>query len=219
MTSLDEEGDNAIGQKVKDMYYEMINGRGGKRSYEEDANEADEKKHVKKLNKRRAKELRKQQKKLQDEMAKADSDDEIPFFMQDASIKAAMRERAMEEARKNASSSSSSGSSGKKKKKKDKKKKKAEQQPAEPKGCMSLLTPHGPTAVLDSRSALCSPVCSYNIVLTLLSTGKKVIVLVQLIEVLVARLPAQIRGKVSHMCGKKFSVLNSALLLHQRTFG
>ncbi|CAE7727280.1 unnamed protein product [Symbiodinium sp. CCMP2456] len=83
MASLDEEGDNAIGQKVKDMYYEIINGKGGKRSYEEEANEADEKKHVKKLNKRRAKELRKQQKKLQDEMAKADSDDDIPFFMQD----------------------------------------------------------------------------------------------------------------------------------------
>ncbi|CAE6972442.1 unnamed protein product [Symbiodinium sp. CCMP2592] len=86
MTSLDEEGDNAIGQKVKDMYYEIINGKGGKRSYEEEANEADEKKHVKKLNKRRAKELRKQQKKLQDEMAKADSDDDIPFFMQDTVI-------------------------------------------------------------------------------------------------------------------------------------
>ena len=89
----------------------------------------EEKKHVKKLNKRRAKELRKQQKKLENEMAKADSDDEIPFFMQDrmqgvvlhmllregangntaatpkahpmgpcedASIKAAMRERAEE---------------------------------------------------------------------------------------------------------------------------
>ncbi|CAE7500624.1 unnamed protein product [Symbiodinium microadriaticum] len=118
MASLDEEGDNAIGQKAGglarfvhgkalgfvDQCLESASGdfqkqtelvlfwivcelahacsTGGKRSYEEEANEADEKKHVKKLNKRRA---------------KADSDDDIPFFMQDASIKAAMRERAEED--------------------------------------------------------------------------------------------------------------------------
>merc|ERR1711988_140559 len=69
---------------------------GTKGTYEEEANEDMEKKHSKKLDKKRAKALRKQHKKLQelDEKNKGeDSDSDIPFFMQDASIRSAMRAR------------------------------------------------------------------------------------------------------------------------------
>eukprot|EP00429_Kryptoperidinium_foliaceum_P033006 CAMPEP_0176171626 /NCGR_PEP_ID=MMETSP0120_2-20121206/87876_1 /TAXON_ID=160619 /ORGANISM="Kryptoperidinium foliaceum, Strain CCMP 1326" /LENGTH=154 /DNA_ID=CAMNT_0017509485 /DNA_START=83 /DNA_END=547 /DNA_ORIENTATION=- len=154
MASLDEEGNSAAAAKVKELYYDILNCKGTKQTYAESDNEEEERKHAKKLNKRRAKELRKQQKKLK--MADkrfetgADSDEDIPFFMQDASIKAAQKERALEKMlaakaakkaakaakkgkkRKRSSSSSSSSddssdsSSGKKKKvkKKDDKKKK-----------------------------------------------------------------------------------------------
>merc|ERR1711959_404176 len=92
-----------------------------------------EKKHSKKLDKKRAKALRKQHKKLQEldqKHAKGSpdsSDDDIPFFMQDASIRSAMRARefqakeekaeakraakeAKKEAKKRKRESSSSGS-------------------------------------------------------------------------------------------------------------
>merc|ERR1711865_391356 len=56
-----------------------------------------ERKHSKKLDKKRAKALRKQHKKLQGVDAKmargSDSDADLPFFMQDASIRAAVKLR------------------------------------------------------------------------------------------------------------------------------
>merc|ERR1712010_154427 len=127
----------------------ILNCKGTKGTYQETANEDLEKKHSKKLDKKRAKALRKQHKKLQalDEKNKGNSSDsDIPFFMQDASIRSAMRARefqaqedkraakkAAKEAkkkRKNKSSSDSddsddsdSGSSSDDKKKKKKKNK------------------------------------------------------------------------------------------------
>eukprot|EP00428_Durinskia_dybowskii_P010412 CAMPEP_0170308652 /NCGR_PEP_ID=MMETSP0116_2-20130129/54772_1 /TAXON_ID=400756 /ORGANISM="Durinskia baltica, Strain CSIRO CS-38" /LENGTH=116 /DNA_ID=CAMNT_0010560847 /DNA_START=153 /DNA_END=500 /DNA_ORIENTATION=+ len=103
MASLDEEGNDATAKKVKELYYDILNSKGTKRTYAESDNEEDEKKHVKKLNKRRAKELRKQQKKLEEQdrrfaAGEDNSDDDVPFFMQDASIRAAQRERALEKA-------------------------------------------------------------------------------------------------------------------------
>mmetsp|Transcript_64145 Transcript_64145/g.165115 ORF Transcript_64145/g.165115 Transcript_64145/m.165115 type:complete len:159 (-) Transcript_64145:44-520(-) len=140
MGSLEDEGNNAAGTKIKELYFDILNCKGTKTAYAESDHEEEERKHVKKLNKRRAKELRKQQKKLevQDQrFAKGEdnSDEDVPFFMQDASIRAAMRERALEKQleakkrkRKKGSSSSDSDSDSssedkKKKKKKDKKKK------------------------------------------------------------------------------------------------
>merc|ERR1719325_494204 len=104
MTSLEEEGGNATGQKIKELYFDILNCKGNTRAYEEAEFAQEERKHTKKLNKRRAKELRKQQKKLKAQEKKfmqGDEDasgDEVPFFLQDASIRAAMRERAAEEA-------------------------------------------------------------------------------------------------------------------------
>merc|ERR1711933_573996 len=103
MGSLEEEGSSAAGSKIKELYYDILNCKGTRGSYEEAENEEEEKKHVKKLNKKRAKELRKQQKKMQDQdkrfkNGEDNSDDDIPFFMQDASIRAAQKERALEAA-------------------------------------------------------------------------------------------------------------------------
>lgn len=99
MGSLEDEGDSAVGAKVKELYFDILNCKGTKASYEEEANEVDERKHVKKLNKQRAKNLRKQQKKLEKAEKKfingelgSDDDDDAAFFMQDASIRAAQRE-------------------------------------------------------------------------------------------------------------------------------
>merc|ERR1719262_216610 len=93
MTSLDDEGNTPAAAKIRELYYDILNCKGTKGQYEEETNEDLEKKHSKKLDKKRAKALRKQHKKLQelDEENKGDSDDDIPFFMQDASIRAAMR--------------------------------------------------------------------------------------------------------------------------------
>eukprot|EP00450_Noctiluca_scintillans_P022804 CAMPEP_0194518168 /NCGR_PEP_ID=MMETSP0253-20130528/51526_1 /TAXON_ID=2966 /ORGANISM="Noctiluca scintillans" /LENGTH=237 /DNA_ID=CAMNT_0039362195 /DNA_START=22 /DNA_END=731 /DNA_ORIENTATION=- len=136
MTSLDEEAANPSGAKIKEMYFDILNCKGNTRSYEESDNEAAEQKHVRKLNRKRAKELRKQQKKIKDQDARAargedNSDEDIPFFMQDASIRAAMRAReaeakaAKKRKRKEViSSSSDDSSSASKNKKRDKKKKK-----------------------------------------------------------------------------------------------
>eukprot|EP00928_Gymnodinium_smaydae_P087214 TRINITY_DN71515_c0_g1_i1.p1 TRINITY_DN71515_c0_g1~~TRINITY_DN71515_c0_g1_i1.p1 ORF type:complete len:162 (-),score=66.80 TRINITY_DN71515_c0_g1_i1:82-567(-) len=134
-TRLEEEGNTTQGEKIKSLYFDILNSKGTKSSYEEIGNEKDESKHSRKLNKKRAKALRKQQKKLME--GDKDSDDEIPFYMQDASIKAAMVERALEEKEKakqakkdakkgkkrKASSSSDDSSSSSEKKKKGKKKK------------------------------------------------------------------------------------------------
>merc|ERR1712196_242607 len=94
------EGRNSsTGDAVKSLYYDILNSKGTKRTYQEDENEDDEKKHSNKLNKKRAKALRKQQKKLEakDKKLEAeDSDGELPFFMMDASIVAARKERALE---------------------------------------------------------------------------------------------------------------------------
>lgn len=135
MTSLDEEAANPSGAKIKEMYFDILNCKGNTRSYEESDNEAAEQKHVRKLNRKRAKELRKQQKKIKDQDARAargedNSDEDIPFFMQDASIRAAMRAReaeakaARKRKRKEVISSSSDDSSSASKKKRNKKKKK-----------------------------------------------------------------------------------------------
>eukprot|EP00929_Paragymnodinium_shiwhaense_P069375 TRINITY_DN34998_c1_g2_i1.p1 TRINITY_DN34998_c1_g2~~TRINITY_DN34998_c1_g2_i1.p1 ORF type:complete len:164 (-),score=86.52 TRINITY_DN34998_c1_g2_i1:55-546(-) len=144
MVSLMEESKGTDGSKVKDLYFDILNGKGTATSFQEnDLSMEQESKHIKKLNKKRAKALEKQQRKLKAQDAanglEEDSDGEIPFFMQDASIRAAMRDRAEEaklmaklakkgkkKKKKDSSSSSDddSSSSEKKKKKKGKDKKK-----------------------------------------------------------------------------------------------
>merc|ERR1712187_534154 len=98
MGSLEDEGKGVQGDQIKALYYDILNSKGTKATYQDSDNEEEEKKHVKKLNKKRAKELRKQQKKLenQEKKAESDSDGELPFFMRDASIVAAQKERALE---------------------------------------------------------------------------------------------------------------------------
>merc|ERR1712048_961614 len=104
MTSLEEEADSsAAGTKIKELYYDILNCKGTRTSYAESDNEEEEKKHSKKLDKKRAKNLRKQQKKLELQekrfaAGEDNSDEDVPFFMQDASIRAAQRERALEAA-------------------------------------------------------------------------------------------------------------------------
>mmetsp|Transcript_115639 Transcript_115639/g.210316 ORF Transcript_115639/g.210316 Transcript_115639/m.210316 type:complete len:1357 (-) Transcript_115639:347-4417(-) len=161
MTDLAEEANSATGQKIRELYYDILNCKGTRGSYEEEGNEDLERKHSKKLDKKRAKALRKQNKKLKaqdDKFMKGEdlSDDDMPFWMQDASIRAAMKAkefaaqeealRAKKEAKKRkrkASSSSdedsdsdsdspsSSSSDKKKKKKKDKKDKKSKSEEAD----------------------------------------------------------------------------------------
>merc|ERR1712190_664153 len=92
-------GSSGVGaDQIKALYYDVLNHKGTKATYQDSDNEEEEKKHVKKLNKKRAKELRKQQKKLEakDKGMQSDSDGELPFFMPDASIVAAQKERALE---------------------------------------------------------------------------------------------------------------------------
>merc|ERR1712087_1017694 len=99
MGSLEDEGNNVAGQRIKDLYYDILNCKGTRTAYAESDNEEEEKKHSKKLDKKRAKNLRKQQKKLEMQekrfaAGEDNSDEDVPFFMQDASIRAAQRERA-----------------------------------------------------------------------------------------------------------------------------
>merc|ERR1712107_681014 len=94
-------GNNAAGQKIKELYYDILNCKHTKNAYEESESGDLERKHVKKLNKRRAKELKRQQKKLKAQEKRFrhgedNSDEDIPFFMQDASIRAAQVERMRE---------------------------------------------------------------------------------------------------------------------------
>merc|ERR1712217_942270 len=100
------------------------NNKNTTKAYVEDAdNTKREEKHAKKLNKVRAKELRKQQKKLKTGgrgLGESDSD-ELPFWMQDASIRAAQAERAEEEAARKKKKKDSDKKSKKKKSKKEKK--------------------------------------------------------------------------------------------------
>merc|ERR1719329_396014 len=101
MGSLEDEGNSNTGVKIRELYYDILNSKGTKNVYQEGGHNEDlEKKHSKKLDKKRAKALRKQHKKLQelDEKNKGnDSDSDIPFFMQDASIRSAMRAREFAE--------------------------------------------------------------------------------------------------------------------------
>merc|ERR1712194_847324 len=100
-TSMAEDADAKERARVKDQYFDILNNKNTTKDYVEDAgSQKREEKHIKKLNKVRAKELRKQQKKLKTGgRGLGDSDsDELPFWMQDASIRAAQAERAEEEA-------------------------------------------------------------------------------------------------------------------------